>query len=55
MPESQASEDPVRIQTAWSVNRARPGDQAALAIVVDIKEGYHINADDLIVEFIIRF
>jgi thiol:disulfide interchange protein DsbD len=27
------------------VNRARPGDQATLAIVVDIKEGYHINAD----------
>jgi thiol:disulfide interchange protein DsbD len=45
VPTAQASEDPVRIQTAWPVDRARPGDQAALAIVVDIKEGYHINAD----------
>jgi thiol:disulfide interchange protein len=45
MPTAQASEDPVRIQTAWPVDRARPGDQVALAIVVDIKKGYHINAD----------
>jgi thiol:disulfide interchange protein len=45
LPTAQASEDPVRIQTAWSVDRACPGEQATLAIVVDIKEGYHINAD----------
>jgi thiol:disulfide interchange protein len=42
---AQASQDPVRIQTAWSVDRARPGDQAVLAIVFDIQKGYHINAD----------
>jgi thiol:disulfide interchange protein DsbD len=45
MPAAAASEDPVRIQTAWSVDRARPGDQAILAVVVDIQKGYHINAD----------
>ncbi|MGD8649345.1 MAG: protein-disulfide reductase DsbD family protein, partial [Desulfobacterales bacterium] len=31
--------------TAWPVDRGRPGDAIMLAIVVDIKEGYHINAD----------
>ena len=45
IPAAQASEDPVRIQTAWSVDGARPGDRAILAIVVDIPKGYHINAD----------
>ena len=37
--------DVVRLKTAWSVNRARPGDQVALAIIVDIIDGFHINAD----------
>ena len=37
--------DVVRLNTAWSVDRARPGDQVALAIIVDIKDGFHINAD----------
>ena len=41
-----ASDDEVvTITTTWPVDRARPGDSIALAIVVDIKEGYHINAD----------
>ncbi|MEX1352315.1 MAG: thioredoxin family protein [Desulfobacterales bacterium] len=31
--------------TAWPVDRGRPGDAILLAIVADIKEGYHINAD----------
>ena len=35
----------VQVQTAWSVNRARPGDAIVLAIVADIKKGLHINAD----------
>ncbi len=37
--------DVVRLETAWSVDRARPGDTVALAVVVDIKDGFHINAD----------
>ena len=35
----------VEVQTAWSVDRARPGDAIVLAIVADIKKGLHINAD----------
>ena len=41
-----ASDDEVvTVTTAWPVDRAHPGDSIMLAIVVDIKEGYHINAD----------
>jgi thiol:disulfide interchange protein len=43
--DAQSTADGVQVRTAWSVDGARPGDQAILAIVVDIKEGYHINAD----------
>ncbi len=39
------TEDPVRVQTAWSVDRARPADTVALAVVIDVKDGFHINAD----------
>ena len=34
-----------QVKTAWSVDRARPGDAVALAVVIDIKDGIHINAD----------
>jgi thiol:disulfide interchange protein DsbD len=37
--------DVVTLKTAWSVDRAHPGEPVALAVVVDIKDGYHINAD----------
>jgi thiol:disulfide interchange protein DsbD len=37
--------DIVKVRTAWSVDRARPGDAIILAIVADIKKGFHINAD----------
>jgi thiol:disulfide interchange protein DsbD len=37
--------DVVKIRTAWSADRGRPGDTIILAIVADIKQGYHINAD----------
>ena len=37
--------DVVTLKTAWSVDRAQPGESVALAVVVDIKDGYHINAD----------
>lgn len=35
----------VRLQTAWSVDRARPGGDFALAVILDIRPGYHINSD----------
>ncbi len=35
----------VQLQTAWSVDRARPGDSVKLAVIIDIKDGFHINAD----------
>lgn len=40
-----SDEEIVTITTAWSTDRARPGGSIILAIVADIKEGYHINAD----------
>jgi thiol:disulfide interchange protein DsbD len=40
-----ADEEAVTVATAWPVDRGRPGDAILLAIVADIKEGYHINAD----------
>jgi suppressor for copper-sensitivity B len=40
-----ADEQVVIVTTVWSVDRARPGDSVMLAIVADIKEGHHINAD----------
>jgi thiol:disulfide interchange protein DsbD len=42
---SSTADDPVGVQTAWSVDRARPGDPLALAVVIDIKDGFHINAN----------
>ena len=39
------ADEPVSAQTAWSVDRARPGEEVVLAIVLKIKEGFHINAD----------
>ena len=35
----------VQVRSAWSADRAHPGDSIVLAVVVDIEEGYHINAD----------
>ena len=35
----------VNLRTAWPVDHARPGDSIVLAVVADIKEGFHINAD----------
>jgi len=40
-----STDDPVSVRTAWSVERARPGEPVALAVIVDIKDGFHINAD----------
>jgi thiol:disulfide interchange protein DsbD len=43
--DSQPEGDIVEVRTAWSVDRARPGDSIILAIIADIKKGFHINAD----------
>ena len=40
-----ANDNVVSVTTKWPVDRARPGDSIVLAIVADIKEGFHINAD----------
>ncbi|MFZ0240723.1 MAG: cytochrome c biogenesis protein CcdA [Desulfobacterales bacterium] len=37
--------DIVSVRTVWSVDRARPGDRLALAVVLEVAAGYHINAD----------
>ena len=37
--------DVVKLRTAWSVDGARPGDSIILAVVADIKKGFHLNAD----------
>ncbi len=40
-----ADDEVVTVTTFWPVDRARAGDSIVLAIVADIKEGFHINAD----------
>jgi thiol:disulfide interchange protein DsbD len=47
---SNAADEAVTVKTAWSVNLARPGDSVLLAIVADIKKGFHINADERQIE-----
>jgi len=42
---ASADADVVRLRTAWSADRARPGDSIVLAVVANIQKGYHINAD----------
>ena len=37
--------DPVALAVVWSVDRARPGGSAVLAVVLSIQEGYHVIAD----------
>ena len=44
-PADATEEPPVKAQTAWSVDRARPGQKVALAVVLKIQQGFHINAD----------
>lgn len=43
---SNADDEAVEVRTAWSTDRAHPGDAVVLAIVADIKKGFHINADE---------
>ena len=42
----QATDDVVHAKTAWSQDRAHPGDSVVLALVVNIQKGLHINADN---------
>lgn len=36
----------VDVSTAWSIEKARPGDKIVLAVIFDVRETWHINADD---------
>jgi thiol:disulfide interchange protein DsbD len=35
----------VSLRTAWSADRARPGDALMLAVVLEIRDGFHVIAD----------
>lgn len=37
--------DPVSVRLAWPADRAHPGQALALAVVLEIREGYHVLAD----------
>ncbi len=37
--------EPVKVRVLWSQDAARPDDLVALAVVFDIADGFHINAD----------
>jgi hypothetical protein len=37
--------DPIAVTTAWSIDRIHPTGNAVLAVVLEIREGYHIMAD----------
>lgn len=43
----------VRVMSATSQDRARPGDRLQLALVLDIAEGYHINSHQPTEDFLI--
>jgi thiol:disulfide interchange protein DsbD len=44
-PTGSEAPEPVKIQTAWSADGIRPGDSVILAVVFNIQDGFHINAD----------
>jgi thiol:disulfide interchange protein DsbD len=43
--EPSEDEDPVAVTTAWSVDAVPPAGSAVLAVVLDIRPGYHVMAD----------
>lgn len=43
----------VRVTSAISQDRARPGDRLQLALILDIAEGYHINSHQPTEDFLI--
>jgi thiol:disulfide interchange protein len=44
-PGPAPDEEPVAVSTAWSADRARPAGPILLAVVLDIRPGYHVIAD----------
>jgi len=44
-PAPPDDEDPVSVATVWSVQAAHPTGNAVLAVVLDVRKGYHIMAD----------
>ena len=42
---SNPADDVLQVSTAWSQTAARPGDQLALAVVIELKDRWHIYAD----------
>ncbi len=44
-PAPSEDEDPVAVATAWSVDAVHPAGNAVLAVVLDIRPGYHVMAD----------
>ena len=42
---SQVKATDIRISTAWSADRVRPGDRIIAAVVIEMAAGLHINAD----------
>ncbi|MGE5255233.1 MAG: protein-disulfide reductase DsbD family protein [Hyphomicrobiales bacterium] len=45
LPAPQPEEDPVAVTMAWSADRSHPVGNAVLAVVLDIRTGYHVMAD----------
>ena len=44
-PAPTEEEDPVAVSMAWSADRIHPNGNAVLAVVLDIRSGYHVMAD----------
>jgi len=44
-PQSFDSSSVVEVSTVWQTPRAHPGDDIALAVVIEVEEPYHINPD----------
>ncbi len=42
---TETPSEPVKVRVLWSQDAARPDDLVALAVVFDIADGFHINAD----------
>ncbi|MGB5684559.1 MAG: cytochrome c biogenesis protein CcdA [Candidatus Electrothrix sp.] len=43
---ASTTEKAVNVRATWSVTGAHPGDQAVLAVVLQVNKGFHINADE---------
>ncbi len=43
---ASSTEKAVNVRASWSVTAAHPGDQAVLAVVLQINKGFHVNADE---------